>query len=92
MSNTMKLEAVNFVGDPDKDGVVVRCKSGFNYYHASGDKNLKPIVVEKDYTRSKNGTTLVKTSKVYEPVTVANNQMTVTVYPNGEIKITPNTV
>ena len=87
----MNLEVVeNFAGDREKDGVIMRCNSGFMYYHASGDTNLKPIKVAKAYTRAKDGTTLVKTAKVFEPVTVANNQITVTVYPNGEIKIVPN--
>ena len=38
MLNEMKLEAVeNFTGDTEKDGVVVKCKSGFNYYDGNGD-------------------------------------------------------
>ena len=91
MLNEMKLEVVeNFAGDKDKDGVVLKCKSGFNYYKGSGDSSLARIVVEKGYTRSKDGTSLVKTSKVYEPVTVANNKMTVTVYPDGRLEIVPN--
>ena len=91
MNKVMNLEAVDFTGDTEKDGVVVTCKSGFTYYHASGDKNLKTIMVEKDYTRAKNGKTRVKMSKVFEPVTVANNQITVIVYPDGKLEVIPNT-
>ena len=83
-------EVVDFKGDTSKDGVVIKCKSGFNYYKGNGDSSLEPIVVEKDYTRSKDGKSLVKTIKVSEPVTIANNVMTVTVYPDGTIKVNPN--
>ena len=89
-SNINFLE--EFTGDRNKDGVVVKCKSGFNYYDRNGDNSLTPIVVKKTVTRSLNGMSKVKTTKVFEPVSVANNQMTVTVYPNGKIDIVPNKI
>ena len=90
MNKVMNFETVNFSGNTKKYGVVIKCKSGFNYYEGNGDDSLTPIIVNKTYTRSKDGTSKVKTSKVYEPVTVANNQMTVTVYPDGRIEVIPN--
>ena len=88
ISNLNVLE--EFSGDRNKDGVIIKCANGFNFYDRNGDNSLKPIKVNKTVTRSKDGTSLVKTSKVFEPVSVANNQMTVTVYPNGKIEIVSN--
>ena len=91
MKNLTNLKTIDsFTGDRSKDGVILKCKSGFNYYDRIGDGSLTPIKVNKTVTRSIDGTSLVKTSKVFEPVTVANHQMTVTVYPDGKIEIVPN--
>lgn len=83
-------EVVDFKGDTSKDGIVIKCKSGFNFYKGNGDSSLEPIVVEKDYTRSKDGTSLVKTTKIYEPVVVATSTVTYTIYPDGTQKVSPN--
>ena len=88
MNNT--AEVVNFKGDTNKDGIVIKCKSGFNYYKGNNDSSLEPIVVAKDYTRSKDGTSLVKTTKIYEPVVVATNTVTYTIFPDGSQKVEPN--
>ena len=74
------------LGNRKKDGVIMKCESGFQYYSGSGDSSLKPIVM---LTKAGNNRT-VKTIKITESVTVANNLMTVTVHPDGSIDIVPN--
>jgi hypothetical protein len=76
---------VQFKGDTKKDGVIMKCKSGFQYYYGLNDDGLYPIYKQGSKSGSK-----VKTVKVFEPVTIANNQMTVTVFPNGKISVEPN--
>ena len=78
-------EVTEFKGDVAKDGVIAKCKSGFMFYHGMNDHGLEPIFKTGNKSNSR-----VKTVKVFEPVTIANNRMTVTVYPNGKIEVTPN--
>ena len=80
-------DVVQFKGDTRKDGVIAKCKSGFMFYNGMNDDGLLPVFKTGNKSNSR-----VKTVKVFEPVTIANNQMTVTVYPNGKIEITPNEV
>jgi len=71
------------LGNTNKDGVILKTQHGFNYYNGISDDTLKTV------TRPRDGAT-VKTSKVYEPVVVANHKVTVVVYPDGRVEITPN--
>jgi hypothetical protein len=71
------------LGKKQKDGVIIKVKKQpFNYYHGLNDSNLKPL-----YKWNNQG---IKTLKVYEQVSVANNEYTVELYPDGRIEVKSN--
>jgi len=74
---------IKTLGKKQKNGVIVKVKKdSFNYYNGQTDANLKPLF--------KNNGSKIKTVKVYEPVEIANNTISVKVYPNGDVDIKPN--
>ena len=75
------------IGDKNKDGVIISVTEGYNYYSASNDNALKPVEMKRI---SSDKVMVPKTLKVYEPVTVANNKITVTVHPDGRIEVLPS--
>jgi hypothetical protein len=80
-------KVTKFKGNTNKDGVIAKCKSGFMFYNGMNDDGLKTI-----FKTGKKSKSRVKTVKVFEPVTIANNQVTVTVYPNGKIEVVTNDI
>jgi hypothetical protein len=73
------------IGKQDKDGIIIKCGKGFSYYYGMNDDGLRPVLKED----SKKGQR-VKTLKVFEPVEIANNKISVKIYPDGRILIEPS--
>jgi hypothetical protein len=73
------------VGHKSKDGIIIKSSKGFNYYYGLNDDGLRPVLKED----SKKGQR-VKTLKVFEPVEIANNQISVKIYPDGRILVEPS--
>lgn len=73
------------IGKTDKDGIIIKCDDGFNYYYGLNDDGLRPVLKEDSKKGHK-----VKTLKVYEPVEIANNKISVKIYPDGRIEIEPS--
>jgi hypothetical protein len=73
------------IGKTDKDGIIIKCSDGFNYYYGMNDDGLRPILKEDNKQGQK-----VKTIKVFEPVEIANNKISVKIYPDGRIDIEPS--
>jgi hypothetical protein len=71
------------IGIKEKDGVIIHCTDGFNYYNGLSDSSLRPVYRPRD-----NAT--VRTMKSYEVVSVANNVVSVTVYPDGKVLVEPS--
>jgi len=74
------------IGEKNKNGVIIKCPVGFNYYHTQNDEGLRPLF-NPSTSRANNR---VKTLKVDRVVEVANNKVSVRVHPDGNIEITPN--
>ena len=73
------------IGKQTKDGVLVKVKKGtFRYYSGRSDKHLKPLLMPN----GKN----IKTLKLSDDGigAMANNKVSVVVYPSGKVDITPS--
>ena len=66
------------------DGVIISTDNHFDYYKAN-QENTRTMLM-----RPSQPTHRVQTLKTDYPVTVANNQITVVVYPDGNIEIKPS--
>ena len=67
-----------------KEGVIITTDEHFDYYTGPTDASRQKLMnPSRDNCR-------VKTLKTDWPVTVANNQITVTVHPCGKIDIKPS--
>ena len=73
------------LGDTKKDGVIMKCESGFQYYHGNNDDGLRPLMKEGNLAHHR-----VKTIKVYEMVEIANNYVSVRIYPDGRVEVIPS--
>lgn len=74
------------LGLKNKNGVILKVKkNALHYYKGMNDSTLSPL-----FKKGKGGMVKIKTVKVFEPVVIANNAMTVTMYPNGNVELKPN--
>ena len=78
------------IGKKNKDGVIIKCKNGFNYYHGQNDDGLRPLFNPTKTPGSGKTQSKVKSLKVYSVVEIANNQISVRLYPDGKIEIEPS--
>ena len=78
------------IGKKRKDGVIIKCPIGFNYYHGQNDDGLKPLLNPTKTAGTGRKQSRIKTLKVHSPVHIANNQISVTIYPDGRIDIVPS--
>jgi hypothetical protein len=77
------------IGKKSKNGIIIKSTKGFDYYHGRNESHgLRPVLTDPVGTRSRRLT--VKTMKVFHPVSIANNQISVTIYPDGRIDIKPS--
>lgn len=78
------------VGKKSKDGVIIKSSSGFNYYHSMNDDGLKTLLNPTKTPGAGRKTSKIKTLKTYSVVEIANNQISVKIYPDGRIEIEPS--
>ncbi len=74
------------IGKKSKDGIIIKSKAGFQYYKGMNDDGLQPLF-NPTPNKAKNK---VKTLKVFDVVEIANNQISVRIYPDGNIEIEPS--
>ena len=73
------------IGKQKKDGVIMKVRKGsFRYYSGRNDSMLKPLLMPN----GKN----IKTLKLSDDgvCAVANNKISVVIYPRGSVDITPS--
>ena len=77
------------IGKKSKNGVIIKSKSGFGYYHGRNEEHgLRDVLT--DPVGPRNRRLKVKTLKIYETVEIANNKISVRIHPNGNIEIEPS--
>ena len=72
------------IGKQSKDGIIIKSKSGFQHYFGPHDGALRETVMPDDPKRK------IKTMKVFDVVEIANNKISVKIYPDGRINIEPS--
>jgi hypothetical protein len=78
------------IGKKTKDGIIIKCKNGFNYYHGQNDDGLRPLFNPTKTPGTGKSLSKVKSLKVYSVVEFANNQISVRIHPDGNIEIEPS--
>jgi hypothetical protein len=78
------------IGKKSKDGVIIKSKSGFEYYHGQNDDGLQPLYNPTKTPGSGRKVSKIKTLKIFDVVEIANNQISVRIFPNGKIEIEPS--
>jgi len=78
--------------DKGKGGVIISCPGNevFQYYSANNDSSRKDIVMPTNGTKISNRA--VKTIKMDVPVSIANNNATITMYPDGSFNVQSNAI
>ena len=77
------------IGKKSKNGIIIKSVKGFKYYHGRNEAHgLRSVLTDPVGTRARRLN--VNTLKVFHPVSFANNQISVTIYPGGRIDITPS--
>ena len=77
------------IGKKSKNGIIIKSTKGFDYYHGRNEAHgLRPILT--DPVGEKSRRLKVHTLKVFSPVHIANNQISLTIYPDGRIDIEPS--
>ena len=77
------------IGKKSKDGIIIKSVKGFKYYHGRNEASgLRSVLTDPVGTRSRRLN--INTLKTFSPVSIANNQISVTIYPDGRIDITPS--
>ena len=77
------------IGKKSKNGIIIKSTKGFDYYHGRNESHgLRPVLTDPVGAKSRRLT--VKTMKVFSPVHIANNQISLTIYPDGRIDIEPS--
>jgi hypothetical protein len=77
------------IGKKIKNGIIIKSTKGFDYYHGRNEAHgLRPVLTDPVGLRSRRLN--VNTLKVFHPVSIANNQISVTIYPDGRIDIKPS--
>ena len=77
------------IGKKSKNGIIIKSKKGFDYYHGRNEAHgLRPILT--DPVGEKSRRLKVHTLKVFSPVHIANNQISLTISPDGRIDIEPS--
>lgn len=74
------------IGKKSKNGVIIKSKTGFDFYEFQNDDGLRPLYNPAS-SKSKNR---IKTLKVDSVVEIANSQISVRIHPNGNIEIEPS--
>lgn len=77
------------IGVKSKDGVIIKSIDGFDYYFGLSDKSLKPVM-KAPMGPSVDKVRKVKTLKVFNMVSIANNKFTVNIWPGGKVEVIPN--
>ena len=77
------------IGKKSKNGIIIKSDKGFEYYHGRNEAHgLRQVLTDPVGPKSRR--LGIKTMKVFSPVHIANNQISVTIYPDGRIDITPS--
>ena len=71
------------IGKTAKNGIIIKSNSGYNYYHGMSDKNGL-----RELSPSPRGR--VKTLKVFDVVEIANNKISIKIYPDGKVVVEPS--
>ena len=77
------------IGKQNKDGIIIKSSKGFNYYHGRNEEHGMRKV-QTDPVGLRNRRLAIKTMKVYDVVEIANNKISVKIYPDGNIIIEPS--
>jgi len=78
------------IGKRNKDGIIIKSKKGFEYYHGQNDDGLKPLLNPTKTPGVGRRINRIKTLKIFDVVEIANNQISVRIFPNGKIEIEPS--
>ena len=62
------------IGKKIKDGIIIKSKSGFEYYHGQNDDGLQPLYNPTKTPGSGRKVSKIKTLKIFDVVEIANNQ------------------
>ena len=77
------------IGKKSKNGIIIKSIKGFEYYHGQKEATgLRPVLTDPKGAKSRRLN--INTLKVFSPVHIANNQISVTIYPDGRIDIVPS--
>ena len=77
------------IGKKSKDGIIIESVKGFKYYHGRNEASgLRSVLTDPVGSQSRRLN--IKTLKIFSPVRVGNNQISVTIYPDGRIEIEPS--
>jgi len=77
------------IGKKTKDGIIIKSGKGFEYYHGRNEAHgLRPVLTDPVGPRERRLN--INTLKVFSPVSIANNQISVTIFPDGRIEIEPS--
>ena len=77
------------IGKKSKDGIRIRSKTGYRYYHGRNEAHgLRDVLT--DPVGPSNRRLNIKELKVYDTVEIANNQISVRIHPDGNIEIEPS--
>ena len=78
------------IGKKSKDGVYIKSKSGFEYYHGMNDDGLQPLYNPTKTPGPGRKLSKINSLKVFNVVEIANNQISVRIFPDGKIEIEPS--
>ena len=77
------------IGKQNKNGIIIKSKGPFSYYHGRNEAHgLREVLSDPVGPRSRR--LKIKTLKIFEPVEIANNKISVKIYPDGRIDIEPS--
>ena len=78
------------IGKTHNDGVIIKSTAGFNYYNGVGDNSLRELYNPTKGQASGRSQFKINTLKVFDVVEIANNKISVRIFPDGKIEIEPS--
>lgn len=78
------------IGKKSKDGIYIKSKSGFEYYHGQNDDGLRPLYNPTKTPGAGRRVSKIKALKIFDVVEIGNNKISVRIFPDGKIEIEPS--